>query len=67
MRAAMTDDLRKRVNDTGISEEQFLRIAYSLTYAALALATLLYQGGMTIYYARRRSAVRTALEEVTFE
>ena len=32
------------------------------TYASLAVATVLYQGGMIVYYLRRRTAVTQALD-----
>lgn len=47
---------------TGVTEEQYLQAVYQLTYIALALAALLYQGAMTIYYSRRRAAVEAALD-----
>jgi hypothetical protein len=45
----------------GMTEEKFLRQAYTRGYVVLALASLVYQGGMAIYYARRRNAVADAL------
>jgi hypothetical protein len=45
----------------GITEEKFLRDAYIRGYLVLAFASLIYQGGMTIYYARRRTALIEAL------
>lgn len=62
MRAAMTSDLRAQIAATGLSEDQFLHLAYSLIYWIFAVATVFYQGGMTIYYWRRREAVRAALQ-----
>jgi hypothetical protein len=38
-----------------------------LAYMLVAIATVLYQGGMTIYYVRRRAAVAQALTEYTAE
>jgi hypothetical protein len=47
----------------GISAD-VLRRSLSVDIAAiLAVATLIYQGGMAIYYFRRRSAVNAALRE----
>jgi hypothetical protein len=36
-------------------------------YGGVAVATILYQGGMTLYYARRRVAVAAALLEYEIE
>jgi len=62
MRAAMTSDLRAQIAASGISEEHFLRLAYSLVYGVFAIVTIGYQGGMSIYYLRRRAAVASALD-----
>lgn len=45
----------------GMTEEKFLRQTHTLTYASLGIATLIYQGGMSLYYQRRRAAVTQAL------
>lgn len=47
----------------GLTEEQYLKAVYHLTYLVLAFVSLIYQGGMVIYYARRRAAVNAALGE----
>lgn len=62
LRAAMTSDLRESLAEAGYEEERFLRLIYATTYLALGIGTLIYQGGMTVYYYRRRAAVMTALE-----
>jgi hypothetical protein len=62
LRRAMTDETRASLAEAGFSEEQFLRLANTLTFAVLAAVTLVYQGGMVIYYLRRRRAVFTATE-----
>jgi hypothetical protein len=41
---------------------EYLQLVYRLSFGFVALAALIYQGGMTIYYLRRRAAVRQALE-----
>ena len=43
--------------------DQFLRIVYKATYILVGVLTVLYQGGLTIYYQRRRPAVAAALRE----
>jgi hypothetical protein len=45
----------------GLTEDESLHAVYRLTYLILSIATLLYQGGMTIYYLRRRRSVARAL------
>lgn len=45
----------------GAALNEFVRKIYNLTYAAVALVTLLYQGGMALYYARRRGPVAEAI------
>jgi hypothetical protein len=47
--------------EMGITEDQFLVQSYTLVYLSLAIATLVYQGGMTLYYLRRRDPVTRAL------
>jgi hypothetical protein len=47
----------------GLTEEQYLNAVYQLTYIGVAFVTLLYQGGMIIYYSRRQRAVELALGE----
>ncbi len=39
----------------------YLRLIYRISFGVVALAALIYQGGMTLYYLRRRAAVRQAL------
>jgi hypothetical protein len=63
LRAAMTDEMRDTIQQAGYGVDEFLRLVYNLTYGTLAIATLIYQGGMTLYYLRRRAAVEAALEE----
>ena len=40
----------------------YLLLIYRISFGMVALAALIYQGGMTLYYLRRRAAVRQALE-----
>lgn len=60
---AMTDELRTAIEQAGYDEAQFLRTVYFTVYAVFAILTLVYQGMMTLYYYRRRSAVEAALTE----
>lgn len=61
LRAAVTDEMKTQLEVIGWSVDQFLVLVYRLTYYAVALATVLYQGGMALYYLRRRAAVTLAL------
>ena len=44
-----------------LSVEQYFRVLNTLTIAVLATVALVYQGGMTVYYLRRRRPVAQAL------
>jgi hypothetical protein len=50
-----------RAQELGMSMEELFRFTNRLAVGALSAASLCYQGGMTIYYARRRKAVAQAL------
>jgi hypothetical protein len=45
----------------GLTVEGYLRLVNTITVAVLALVALFYQGGMTLYYLRRRRPVTQAL------
>jgi hypothetical protein len=47
----------------GMTVEQLLIGAMGMFYLLVAVLTLVYQGGMTVYYLRRRRAVEAALQE----
>ncbi len=47
--------------ELGVTETDFLIYHYRLTYRLVAFVTCLYQGGMILYYLRRRDSVRQAL------
>ena len=61
MRAAVTDEMKAQLEVIGWSVEQFTGLVYRITYVAVAIATVIYQGGMAFYYQRRRGAVTSAL------
>ncbi len=46
----------------GLPPEEYLLLGYRTVYALVALGSFFYQGGMTLYYLRRRRAVLAALE-----
>lgn len=55
--------LQEQVRQVGMTLDEYLLLSMRVMYLSLIIATALYQGGMTIYYARRRSAVLQALLE----
>jgi hypothetical protein len=62
LQAAMTSDLRKTLEASGYNEAVLLQKFYTTVYFVLAIGTLIFQGGMTLYYVRRKDAVGAALE-----
>jgi hypothetical protein len=56
-----TEDYRQVVIQAGMSVDDFLHSAYVSFFGLVALITVLYQGSMAVYYARRRTAVAAAL------
>jgi hypothetical protein len=46
-----------------MSVEDYFRLLNTLTVVAVSVVSVFYQGAMTIYYWRRRAAVRRALSE----
>jgi hypothetical protein len=59
----VTSELAEQIQAAGMSVDQFLLEFLRLVYFVVAAATVLYQGGMTLYYLRRRAAVEIALQE----
>ncbi len=59
--AALTGDQRQTLRDIGLSETEFVRSVCRLVYVCLAFVTLIYQGGMIVYYLRRRVMVARAI------
>lgn len=60
----MTDTLRQRYLDAGLHPEEIDRVvelSYYLSYALIGVLTVVYQGGMALYYWRRRGAVSKVL------
>ena len=60
-RAALKDEQRQVLVQTGVSEAEFVQMGSRMVYFGVGLATLLYQSLMMLYYARRRGAVEQAL------
>lgn len=60
--AAVTDDMKLSLQSAGWTPERFVTFVYNTTYYAVAVVTVIYQGGMALYYFRRRAPVARALE-----
>jgi hypothetical protein len=61
-----TPEMRAKLSESGLTEVAMLegvRQLYHAFFGAVAVGTLLYQGGMALYYHRRRAAVAAALAE----
>ena len=61
----VSQELRSAMIDLGVDMaalEPSLRLAFYGTYGAVALLTVVYQGGMARYYGRHAGTVATALE-----
>lgn len=63
LRATVTAEMKQQLEVIGWSVDQFIGLVYRITYLAVSAATVLYQGGMAIYYYRRSAAVATALRD----
>jgi hypothetical protein len=57
------DQKRQQLAAAGLSEEDYLQAMYSTCYHLVALLTIPYQGGMALYYLRRRQPVTAALSQ----
>ena len=58
-----TGDLRQAVAQSGVSMDDFLRASYEFFYLLVGLATVVFQGAMGIYYARRHAAIAQAVRQ----
>lgn len=67
LKQAITDDVRQSIREAGYREEVFVRTVYFATYGLLAFGATVFQGGMALYYWRRREAVVAALQDVDDE
>lgn len=54
--------IQQDADQLGMSVAEFLRMFNRMLYSGVAVATLFYQGGMALYYLRRRATIRRALE-----
>lgn len=64
VREMVTPDMRASLNELGVTMEDILPLVrrfFYLLYGSVMAATLIYQGGLALYYRRRRAAVEAAL------
>lgn len=64
VRSIITPEMQQAFQQAGLSVADILplvRMAFYALYGGLAIATVLYQGGLALYYWRRAETVRTAL------
>lgn len=66
LRSAVTSDVKAQLASIGWTVDQFINFSVRLVGYGVAIGTVLYQGGMTIYYIRRRQLVLRAIEEFEF-
>jgi hypothetical protein len=59
----VTSELADQIQQAGMTVDQYLLEVLRLVYVSFAVVTFVYQGGMIVYYLRRRAAVATALQE----
>lgn len=62
MRQILTEQQRETIAEAGFTDDQFLRTVYTLSSSVFGLVAFLYQGGMALYYHRRRAAITAALD-----
>jgi hypothetical protein len=55
-------EVADQIQQAGMTVDEFLLEMLRLVYLGVAAASLLYQGGMTVYYLRRRAVVAAALK-----
>jgi hypothetical protein len=61
LRASVTDEAKASLTALGWTVDEFLKVMNTITCLVFALVSCFYQGGMAIYYFRRRAAVAKAL------
>jgi hypothetical protein len=59
--SAVTDEMKTSLETAGWTPDKFVEFVYNTTYYAVAVVTFFYQGGMALYYFRRREPVMRAL------
>jgi hypothetical protein len=71
MKSVFTDDQRREfinqersaLTQSGVTPDEALRSVFVLTYTVVSVVSIIYQGGLALYYLRRRAAVTRALTE----
>jgi len=58
------DEMRRQFAPYHMSKAELFQSAYVGFFELIFVLTVIYQGGMTIYYARRRARVITALHQI---
>jgi hypothetical protein len=64
VRELVSADMRASLNELGLTTEDILPLVrrfFYLLYGSVMAATLIYQGGLALYYRRRTAMVATAL------
>lgn len=62
----ITPEIEERIREVAMTREQFLelcRLLSYIVYTIVGFVSLLYQGGMARYYAKRRGPIEAALAE----
>lgn len=61
------DGIKEMMQNYGMSEPEFFRWFYRVTFETLALVTVVYQGGMAFYYLRRQKPLAAAADQLLEE
>ncbi len=61
-RPFVTEEVAEQIRLSDMSVDEVIVEIQRILYVSFAAATLLYQGGMTVYYLRRRAVVAAALQ-----
>ena len=62
LREALTDEMKASLAQANYKQEDFLLMVWRATYGLMAGATLVYKGGLAVYFLRRRAPVAAAME-----
>ena len=62
VRMVLSSEQRETIAAAGLEETEFLRIIAYISNAIFGVITFLYQGGIALYYHRRRAPIEAALE-----
>jgi hypothetical protein len=59
----VADAFEQSAADAGETVRQYVLDAFRLFYVGVGVLTVVYQGGMALYYLRRRGAIQVAFDE----